>query len=88
MRNFRIGTTDVLRWRFGELSKHIRVCHDHKTQIPRGATVVFKCETIGRHLYIQQMINEYLSLCEVEVYGHRVGMYTLMLFGTVMHVER
>ena len=64
-----IGTTDVSPSTVAPALTNYKVCHYFAGAIRAGISQSVWCGTIGRYLVIQLKTTQYLTLCEVEVYG-------------------
>ena len=66
LNKIRIGTTDINPNTTAPTLSTIDVCASQDT--PVGSTGTFLCGPTARYLVILLNLNEYLTLCEVEVY--------------------
>jgi hypothetical protein len=71
LRNFRIGVTDCHPRKKKPNLRNYRLCSAYRGHLGRGQTRNFRCRRTlyGRYVIVQLVGREYLTLCEVEVFG-------------------
>jgi hypothetical protein len=69
LQDFVIGLTDFDPAVSAPTVDTLRVCATSEQAVTRGASALFDCEERGRYLVVQLKGTNYLTACEVEVYG-------------------
>ena len=69
LNNFVIGVTDNDPRIMKPTPESLDLCATNTQAIGRGASKAFECEASGQYVVVQLKGRNYLTLCEVEVYG-------------------
>ena len=69
LREFQIGTTDTSPKEESPTLNSYDVCVINNVSVGSGVFKLFDCSATARYVIIQQRIPEFLTLCEVKVFG-------------------